>query len=314
MNILITGGAGFIGSHLAKNYIDAGHDVTIVDNLITGSLRNIEKLQKKHLSFHQADICTFDYSILPEIDIVYHLASPASPVQYKKHPIDTLMTNALGTYLIMEQVKNGRFHRVLFASTSEIYGDPLEHPQKESYWGNVNTVGPRACYDEAKRFAESLVYTYYRSFKSSVRIARIFNTYGPQMEIDDGRVVSNLITQALKGKPMTIYGDGLQTRSFCYVSDLILGLKKLAEKEAIDGSIVNLGNPQERTVEELALLIQKATKSKSKIVYKPIGQDDPKKRKPDITLAETLLDWHPVVDIQEGLKKTITYFKTALNI
>lgn len=309
MNILITGGAGFIGSHLTKKYLENDHDVYVIDNLITGSKRNLEDLKLDKLHFHEADIQAFDYSSLPQIDITFHMASPASPIQYKKHPVETLMTNANGTYKLMEAMKSGIIKRLVLASTSEIYGDPLEHPQKETYWGNVHTIGPRACYDEAKRFAEALVSTYYRSYGVSVRIARIFNTFGPNMEVQDGRVVSNFINQCISNQPITIYGTGDQTRSFCYVSDLVQGLVSLAEKSGIDGEVVNLGNPNERTVTELATMVKTLTQSPSEIVYKPIDEDDPKRRKPDISKAKGLLDWTPQVSIEDGLQKTIDYFK-----
>ena len=312
MNILIAGGSGFIGSHLTKHYLDKGDSVYIIDNLITGNIKNIAPLQKESLHFYQADICEFDYTQLPQIDIAYQMASPASPIQYKKNPVETLMTNSYGTYRMLEHMKKGTIRSLVLASTSEIYGDPLEHPQKETYWGNVNTVGPRACYDEAKRFAEALATTYIRKFSLDIRIARIFNTYGPNMEINDGRVVSNFITQALSGKEITIYGDGNQTRSFCYVSDLVRGLTTLGEKENIKGEIINLGNPFEKTVKELASMIKTATSSTAEIVFKPIDEDDPKRRKPDITKAKNILDWEPTITLEDGLTSTIEYFKKVL--
>ncbi len=312
MNILITGGAGFIGSHITKHYLIENTNVYVIDNLITGSERNIAFTDIHNLHFLKGDICTFNFSQLPTIDIVYHMASPASPIQYKKHPVETMLANSQGTYNLLEAMRNGTIKRMVLASTSEIYGDPHEHPQKESYRGNVNTLGPRSCYDESKRFAEAMVGTYRRKFDISVRIARIFNTYGPNMEINDGRVVSNFITQALQGNPITIYGDGSQTRSFCYVSDLVRGLIALGEKDEIDGEVVNLGNPDEKTMTELAHKIKQMTQSGSEVRYHPIDEDDPKKRRPDITKAQTLLGWNPVVQLDEGLKTTIEYFKDSL--
>ena len=313
MNILITGGAGFIGSHLTKHYLDTGTHVYVIDNLITGTERNISFADTSHLHFFNHDICNFDYSQLPEIDLAYHMASPASPIQYKKHPVETMLANSWGTYKLAEEMKKGTIKKLVLASTSEIYGDPLEHPQQETYWGNVNTLGPRACYDESKRFAEAMVSTYRRKFDVSVRIARIFNTYGPNMEIDDGRVVSNFITQALTGKPLTIYGDGRQTRSFCYVSDLVSGLIALGETEGIDGEVINLGNPDEKTMTELAEIIKEMTGTDSEIAYHKIDEDDPKQRKPDISKAVKLLNWMPQVELRDGLKETVTYFKQSIS-
>ncbi len=313
MNILITGGAGFIGSHLTKHYLDHDAHVYVIDNLITGTEKNISFPDVHNLHFYNNDICNFDYSQLPPIDLAYHMASPASPIQYKKHPVETMLANSWGTYKLAEEMKKGTIKKMVLASTSEIYGDPLEHPQKESYRGNVNTLGPRSCYDESKRFAEAMVSTYFRKYDIAVRIARIFNTYGPNMEIHDGRVVSNFITQALKNEEITLYGDGSQTRSFCYVSDLVKGLIALGETESIDGEVINLGNPDEKTMTELATIIKEMTASQSEIVYHEIDEDDPKQRKPDITKAHTLLNWNPEIDLRDGLKETIQYFKNALN-
>lgn len=309
MNILITGGSGFIGSHLTKSFLDKGSHVYIIDNLITGDKLNVKSLVGKNLTFYEDDITKFDLSSLPEIDITFHLASPASPIQYKKHPIETLLANGEGAYRLMEWMKEGKTKRFVLASTSEVYGDPLIHPQTEDYWGNVNPVGVRACYDEAKRYAEALTTTYHRKYNLDIRIARIFNTYGPHMERNDGRVVSNFIMQAITNKPITIYGDGKQTRSFCYVSDLVKGLYLLGTIQNIQGEIINLGNPDERSMLELANIIKDLTKTSSEIVYQPIDSDDPKKRRPDITKAKKILDWQPVVPLNDGLEKTIAYFK-----
>lgn len=314
MKILITGGAGFIGSHLAKLHIDKGDNVFVVDNFITGNKENLKSITSVRLKIINEDVSKYDFSDLPLIDFAYGLASPASPIQYKKYPIETMLANSQGIYFLMELLKNKKCKRVVLSSTSEVYGDPLEHPQKETYFGNVNPAGERSCYDEAKRYAEAMAISYFMKFKVDVRIARIFNTYGPNMELNDGRVVSNFITQALQNKNITIYGDGTQTRSFCYVSDLVAGLNLLAETENISGKIINLGNPIEKTVLELAILIKQMTSSKSKIVFEKIGSDDPKKRKPDITKAQEILKWEPQVNLEEGLKKTIAYFKEKIDL
>ncbi len=314
MHILITGGAGFIGSHLAKKYISNGHQVTVVDNLITGSIRNLKEIPAEKLTFIQEDVSTFSFPSVPFVDIAFNLASPASPIQYKKHPVETLRANAEGSYRLLEFARNGGCKRVVLASTSEVYGDPLEHPQKETYFGNVNSAGERSCYDEAKRYAEAITMTYFTTYQIPVRIARIFNTFGPHMEQNDGRVVSNFITQALAGKDITIYGDGSQTRSFCFVSDLVRGLELLGETEGIDGEIINLGNPNEKTVLELANLIKDMTRSSSQIVMRPIGKDDPKKRKPDISKAHNMLRWEPKIDLHEGLMQTIEYFQKEITL
>ena len=313
MHIFITGSAGFIASHLVEYVLGLGHTITGVDNLITGSKKNIEtSLKNPSLHFITSDILSFDYSsITHPVDIVFHMASPASPIQYKKYPLETLQVNSIGTQQALDFAteKKAVF---IYASTSEVYGDPLVHPQPEWYWGNVNPNGVRSCYDEAKRFGEALCMTYVRTKKTQVRIARIFNTYGPHMDVNDGRVISNFIVQALKNEPITLYGTGNQTRSFCYVSDLVLGLWELATKELKAGEVINLGNPNEMTIAEIANKIMVSTESKSECVNKPIELDDPLKRKPDISKAKELLEWEPTVTIEEGLRKTVDYFKSIL--
>ena len=307
MRIIITGGAGFIGSNLCKALLDQGNEVICIDNLYTGSKKNIEPfLKNPKFKFVEHDI-TSPYE--DSADQIYNLACPASPVQYQKDPVFTFKTSVIGMYNMLELAHSCKA-RILQASTSEIYGDPLEHPQKETYWGNVNPIGVRSCYDEGKRAAETLCMDFNRQFKVDVRIARIFNTYGPNMAPDDGRVVSNFIIQALKNEPLAIYGDGSQTRSFCYVSDMVDGLIKLMNSTEIGP--INLGNQDEFTIKELASEIIKLTNSKSQIVNKPLPQDDPKQRKPDITLAKSKLNWSPTIKLNEGLKHTIDYFKAAL--
>jgi len=305
MRIIVTGGAGFIGSHLCRALLDQKHEVICIDNLYTGSKKNIQTLLKNpKFQFVQQDIVEpFDETA----DQIYNLACPASPIQYQKDPVYTFKTSVIGTHTMLELAHSCKA-RFLQASTSEVYGDPAQHPQKESYWGNVNPIGIRSCYDEGKRAAETLCMDFHRQYKVDLRIARIFNTYGPNMAPDDGRVVSNFIVQALQNKPITVYGDGSQTRSFCYVSDLINGLIKLMNSNVMGP--VNLGNPDEFTINELAKEVIKITKSKSKIVYKPLPEDDPKQRKPDITLAKAKLGWVPKVPLKEGLKYTIEYFKS----
>ena len=307
MRIIITGGAGFIGSHLCKALLDQGNEVICIDNLYTGSKKNIEPfLKNPKFKFVEHDI-TSPYE--DSADQIYNLACPASPVQYQKDPVFTFKTSVIGMYNMLELAHSCKA-RILQASTSEIYGDPLEHPQKETYWGNVNPIGVRSCYDEGKRAAETLCMDFNRQFKVDVCIARIFNTYGPNMAPDDGRVVSNFIIQSLKNEPLAIYGDGSQTRSFCYVSDMVDGLIKLMNSTEIGP--INLGNQDEFTIKALASEIIKLTNSKSQIVNKPLPQDDPKQRKPDITLAKTKLKWSPALKLNDGLKHTIDYFKAAL--
>ena len=310
MNILITGGAGFIGSHLTQFHLQKGDTVYVIDNFITGNILNLKSVSENP-SLHciEADVTTHTYTDLPEIDVAYHMASPASPVQYKKYPVETMLVNSVGTHKLLELVRVGLVKTFVMASTSETYGDPLIHPQTEDYWGNVNPIGVRSCYDEAKRFAEALTMSYFRKYNTDVRIARIFNTYGPNMEQNDGRVVSNFVMQAISNKPITIYGDGTQTRSFCYVSDLVNGLFALGSTSGISGEVINLGNPDERSMKALAELVKEMTKSPSEIVYHPIDFDDPKKRKPDITKAKKMLQWQAVVPLEKGLEHTIAYFK-----
>ena len=303
--ILVTGGAGFIGSHLCGKLLDEGNEVICLDNFFTGSKRNISRyLGDKNFELVRHDI-TKEY--FAEVDYIYNLACPASPPHYQYNAIKTIKTSIIGTMNMLGLAKRCKA-RILQASTSEVYGDPKVHPQREDYWGNVNPIGIRSCYDEGKRCAETLMMDYHRQNNVDIRIIRIFNTYGPNMAPDDGRVVSNFILQALKGEDITIYGDGSQTRSFCYVDDLVTGMIKMMENPSFIGP-VNLGNPSERTILDFAKLIIELTNSKSKIVYKPLPSDDPTQRKPDITLAKEKLGWEPKVDIEEGLMNTIEYFK-----
>ena len=307
--IVVTGGAGFLGSHLCERLLEEGNKVVCVDNFFTGSEENISNLQNnRHFRIERKDITEPIFGL--ECDQIYNLACPASPVHYQKNPIRTFKTSVLGT-LNMLGVARRTGARILQASTSEVYGNPLEHPQKETYLGNVNTIGPRACYDEGKRAAETLMMDYHRREDVEIRIARIFNTYGPRMAADDGRVVSNFIVQALKGEDLTIYGDGSQTRSFCYVTDLIEGLVQLMNQKEHTGPI-NLGNPNEFSMLELAKKVLALTSSSSNTVYKDLPQDDPTRRQPDITLARTILIWEPKVSLEEGLKETIAYFQKVL--
>lgn len=308
---LVTGGAGFIGSHLCDALIEAGERVLCVDNLVTGSKKNISHLlSHSSFTFIEADVVK-PFSHGPgHIDYIYHLASAASPPQYRRLAIETLLVNSIGTYRMLELAKrqNAFF---LLASTSEVYGNPKEHPQTESYFGNVNPVGVRACYDEGKRFAEAITMEYVRKHHLKARIIRIFNTYGPRMHRDDGRVVSNFINQAVRGKPLTVYGDGSQTRSFCYISDMVTGIVSAMEKEGIDGEVINLGNPDEQTITGIGKHILMLTKSSSQLVTTEEKQaDDPERRKPDISKAQKLLGWYPRVSLSEGLQKTIDYFKS----
>src|SRR5512135_2851474 len=302
MRVLITGGAGFLGSHLCDKFMSEGHTVIAMDNLITGSTRNIEHLAgRDDFLFIKQDVTNYIYIEGP-VDAVLHFASPASPIDYLNLPIQTLKVGALGTHkaLGLAKAKGARF---LIASTSEVYGDPQIHPQPETYWGHVNPIGPRGVYDEAKRFAEAMTMAYHRYHGVDTKIVRIFNTYGPRMRAQDGRVVSNFVVQALRGEPLTLYGDGSQTRSFCYASDLIEGIYRLFASDRTDPT--NIGNPNEFTVRQLAELVLRLTGSRSSMVSRPLPTDDPKVRRPDITVARKTLGWEPRVELEEGLERTI---------
>jgi len=306
--ILVTGGAGFIGSHLVEFLLQQEHDILCLDNYFTGSKENLMHLRDHpRLELIRHDVVN---PIMLEVDQIYHLACPASPVHYQYNPVKTIKTNVLGTLHMLGLAKRVKA-RILLASTSEIYGDPLEHPQNERYWGNVNCLGPRSCYDEGKRVAETLMMDYHRQNRVDIRIARIFNTYGPRMALNDGRVVSNFIVQALSGKEITIYGEGQQTRSFCYVSDLVDGLVRLMNCEG-QTDPVNLGNPEEFTILELARKVLALTASDAALVFKPLPPDDPVRRRPDITRAKEILGWQPTVPLEQGLKATIPYFAEKL--
>ena len=303
---VVTGGAGFLGSHLVDLLLDRGHSVICIDNLVTGSAENIAHLAgNADFRFIKQDVTEFMF-LKEHVDYVWHLASPASPIDYLELPIQTLKVGSLGTHKALGLAKEKKA-KFLLASTSEIYGDPLVHPQTEDYWGNVNTIGPRGCYDEAKRFAEAMTMAYHREHKLDTKIVRIFNTYGPRMRLRDGRVVPAFISQALNGEPLTVFGDGTQTRSFCYCSDLIEGIYRLMMSDT--NLPVNIGNPREMTMLEFAGAIIKATGSKSKVSFKPLPQDDPKQRKPDISRAKKLLKWEPIVELEDGIARTIEYFK-----
>src|SRR2546425_1035289 len=306
--VVITGAAGFIGSHLAETLLDRDYTVIGIDNLLTGDTANISHLQNRDFTFIKHDVTNYIYVDGP-VDYVLHWASPASPIDYLEVPIPTLKVGALGTHkaLGLAKAKGSRF---VLASTSEVYGDPLEHPQKESYWGNVNPIGPRGVYDEAKRFAEAMTVAYHRYHGLDAKIVRIFNTYGPRMRVKDGRAVPEFISQALHNEDVTVFGDGTQTRSFTYITDLVDGIIKLMLSNVNDP--VNIGNPRETTIEKIARTIIRMTGSKSKIVHKPLPTDDPKVRQPDITRARTLLNWEAKVPLEEGLVKTIDYFRTKL--
>lgn len=316
--ILVAGGAGFIGSHICKTLLEKGKSVVCIDNLITGNKSNIaELLNDKNFSFYNIDITqaqAIPEAALESVTAIFHLASPASPnekspTSYINHPIETLLVNSVGTYNLLELAKtnNALF---LFASTSEVYGDPEISPQTEAYWGHVNPNGVRSVYDEGKRFGEAITMAYVRKYDLNARIIRIFNTYGPQMQVDDGRVVSNFINQAIKNESITIYGSGEQTRSFCYVDDMIEGIQKAMFTEGTKGEVINLGNPDERTVLDLAKVIKDMTQSQSELVFEPLPLNDPKVRRPDISKAKKLIGWEPKISLQEGLAKTIAYFQS----
>ena len=307
--ILVTGGAGFLGSHLCDILVQQGHHVLCVDNYFTGSLNNIRHLLDYHnFEVIRQDVC---FPLYIEVDEIYNLACPASPVHYQHDPIQTTKTSILGAYNMLGLAKRTGA-KILQTSTSEVYGDPTIHPQPETYWGNVNPIGPRSCYDEGKRVAETLFFDYHRQHGVKIKVARIFNTYGPRMAVNDGRVVSNFIVQALRGDDITVYGRGQQTRSFCYVDDQVAGLMKLMASDNEVTGPVNIGNPEEFTIQELAQQVIELTGSGSQIQYQPLPRDDPQQRRPDITLAQTLLDWNPVVKLHSGLPKTIDYFRQVL--
>ena len=305
---LVTGGAGFLGSHLCEYFLNKGHEVICMDNLITGSTDNISCIKNKKFQFVEHNVSEF-IKLEGELDYIMHFASPASPIDYLELPIQTLKVGALGTHNVLGLAK-AKSATFLLASTSEVYGDPLVHPQPEAYWGNVNPIGPRGVYDEAKRFAEAITMAYHRTHGVNTKIVRIFNTYGPRMRVNDGRAIPNFLKQAIMEKDLTVYGDGSQTRSFCFVSDLVEGLYRLLMSKQNDP--INIGNPNEMTIKEMADKIVQATNSKSKIIHVPLPEDDPKIRQPDITLARKYLNWKPVVSLDQGLQSTLEYFKNQL--
>jgi len=309
VRILVTGAAGFLGSHFAEKYLEAGHEILALDNFYTGKRENISHLQDNpRFETLRHDITQ---PLIVEVDAIANFACPASPIQYQRYPVQTIKTSVVGMTNMLGLAK--RLHiKILQASTSEVYGDPIDSPQREDYWGNVNPIGTRACYDEGKRVAETLMFDYNRQYGVDIKVARIFNTYGPRMAIDDGRVVTNFVAQALRGEPLTIYGDGSQTRSFCYVDDLVKGLSALFDspKEVIGP--INIGNPKEFTILQLAEIVKKLTNSSSEIISHPLPSDDPKQRKPDISKAREILGWNPEVELEEGLIKTIDYLQTQI--
>jgi dTDP-glucose 4,6-dehydratase len=307
MRVLVTGGAGFLGSHLCDALLAQGHSVVCADNLLTGSLDNIAHLRREpRFEFREQDVChPFDFG---ELDYIFHFASPASPEDYLEHAIETMQVGSLGTMNCLKLAK--KYHaKFLLASTSECYGDPLEHPQRESYWGHVNPIGPRSVYDESKRFGEAITMAYHRYEKVDTRIVRIFNTYGPRLQLNDGRVISNFMKQAIRGEELTVYGDGSQTRSFCYVSDEIAGILALAHSREHEPT--NIGNPDEFTILECADVVLEMTGSSSKLRFEPLPQDDPKQRCPDISKAKLLLGWEPKIDLRSGLRLSLDYFRSA---
>lgn len=311
MRLLITGGAGFIGSHLCEHFLGEGHTVVVMDNLLTGRLSNIQHLfSNERFSFIKQDVTNYIHLSGP-LDAILHFASPASPVDYANHPIATMKVGALGTHKALGLAKD-KGARFLLASTSEVYGDPEINPQTEDYWGHVNPIGSRSVYDEAKRFAEALTMAYQRTHGVTTRIVRIFNTYGERMRTEDGRAVPNFISQALKGEPLTVFGNGSQTRSLCYVKDLVKGIARLLTS-SVEGP-VNIGNPHEMTIHQIAELVLRLTGSSSEISYAPLPQDDPKQRRPNIQLAQKELGWEPKIPVEEGLLKTIAYFREELNL
>jgi len=309
MRALVTGGAGFLGSHLCDALLAGGNEVLAVDNLLTGSTENVRHLANEpRFALEQYDVCKpFDFG---HVDYVFHFASPASPIDYMQHAIETLSVGSAGTFNALECAKK-HHAKFLLASTSECYGDPLEHPQKETYWGNVNSIGPRSVYDEAKRFAEAATMAYHRYHNVDTHIVRIFNTYGPRLQLNDGRVISNFMRQALRGDDLTVYGDGTQTRSFCYVSDEVEGILRLSRSD--EHLPVNIGNPGEFTMIECANVVLKVTNSQSKITFAPLPEDDPKQRRPDITKAKSLLGWEPVIDLEKGLNLSLPYFREGIS-
>jgi len=309
VRILVTGAAGFLGSHFAEKYLDAGHEILALDNFYTGKRDNISHLQANP----RFEVLRHDITqpLIVEVDAIANFACPASPIQYQRYPVQTIKTSVVGMTNMLGLAKRLKV-KILQASTSEVYGDPTISPQSEDYWGNVNPIGIRACYDEGKRVAETLMFDYNRQYGVEIKVARIFNTYGPRMTIDDGRVVTNFVAQALRGEPLTIYGDGSQTRSFCYVDDLIKGLSALFDSPKDVIGPVNVGNPKEFTILQLAEIVKRLTNSNSEIVSKPLPQDDPKQRKPDITKAKEVLGWSPEVALEDGLIKTIEYLRTQI--
>ncbi len=309
MRLLITGGAGFLGSHLCDRFLAEGHQVVVMDNLITGSTANIEHLAgDDDFRFVKQDVTEYLY-VEGTVDAILHFASPASPIDYLELPIQTLKVGALGTHKTLGLARQKQALYFL-ASTSEVYGDPLVHPQREDYWGNVNPIGPRGVYDEAKRYAEAMTMAYHRYHGLDTRIARIFNTYGPRMRLEDGRVVPNFIAQALRHEPLTVYGDGSQTRSFCYVSDMIEGIYRLLSSDEVEP--VNIGNPQEMSIIDFANLVNEITDNSAGLVFEPLPEDDPRVRRPDISKAREVLDWQPAVSLEEGLRTTISWFEERL--